>query len=366
LAAVIVTIICIAMIVMGCVILSQGVLTSADATALSVEDITLREGDLARTNLEAARAAELSWSDLLRVTVRNTGQTRLAGYDKWDFIVDYTDAGGVQHSRRLLYTGGAPAANQWQNARIGLNGPVEFFEPGILNPEEEMVILARPDPPPGSAAKAGITVAALNGASSSISFDIPGYTLLVPHAENVTITASRYYQLEEAAPAETPGTVMSAAFSENETGRRIFTNVNKPSREARHIFPLVGIEHIPAATWNVYYYCRTLDGGDFPGNDRDVSFDIDVLIRRADGGVRQTIATGAAGAFFPESSGGDWITIFGTYDFPGYDVADENDYLEVVYYGRIAGGGPSAGTGYLQVDIDDNTLPAAEQTRIEG
>ena len=87
-AAVIVTIICIAMIVMGCVILSQGILTSADAAAMSVEDITARESELARSGLEVARAAELSWSDLLRVTVRNTGQTRHAGYDKWDFIVD--------------------------------------------------------------------------------------------------------------------------------------------------------------------------------------------------------------------------------------------------------------------------------------
>jgi hypothetical protein len=47
-------------------------------------------------------------------------------------------------------------------------------------------------------------------------------------------------------------------------------------------------------------------------------------------------------------------------------VVDENDYLEVVYYGRVEHQGPKTGTGYMQVAIDDETLPAAEQTRIEG
>ena len=364
-ATLIVTIICIAMIVVGGVILSQGVLTSADTAALSIEDITLREGDLARSALEVTSAAELSWPELLRVTVRNSGQTGLAGFDRWDFIVDYVDADGTRYSRRLPFTDGELAENQWQKARIGLSGPVEFFEPEILNPQEELVILARLDPPPGGGTEANVTIAAVNGAGDSISFDIQEYFLLVPLTVNTTLAASLYYQLEEDATAARPGTVMSAEFLENETSRRILCNESLPSREARHIFPLVGIEQIPAANWTVYYHSRTL-GDAFPEQDGDAVFDVDVLIRQADGAIRQTIASGVAGAVFPAASQGEWITISGTYNFPDYSVVDENDYLEVVYYAHVERQGPQSGPGYLQLAIDDSTLPLPEQTRIES
>ncbi len=365
-ATAVVTVICIAIIVMGGVILTQGVLTSADTAALSVRDITVREGKLTRTSLEAVGAAELDWPGLLRVTVRNGGQTKLADFERWDFIVDYVDSGGTRHSRRLPYAEGDLAANQWQKARIGLEGPVEFFEPSILNPQEELVILARLDPPPGDSTSGEVTVAAGNGAGCSISFTQPDYVLLAPHAENTTIAASKYYQIEEDIPPGPSGAVMSAAFAENETGHKILYNQSEPARPARHIFPLVGIDRIPSANWTVYYHGRTTGGGDFPAGDGDVSFDIDILIRQADGAIRQTIATGAAPADVPAASQESWMTINGTYNFPGYGVVDENDYLEVVYYGRVQRQGPTAGTGYLQLDIDDGALPPNERTRIES
>ncbi len=364
-ATVIVTIICIAMVVMGGVILSQGVLNSADSAALSIEDISVREGDLSRTNLEVIRAAELSWSDLLRVTANNIGQTKLASFDKWDLIVDYTDADGEQHSRRLVYSDNTPSSNQWQVARIGLNGPLEYFESNILNPEEELVVLANLDPLPGGGTDAEVTIAALNGVYTSLSFDIPANTLLVPHGENTTIAGGYYYQLQEAAEAEMSGVIMSAEFAEDETGLKILSD-NETSQEARHVFPLIGIDQITSANWTVYYYCRTLCVDQFPRKDGDVHFEIDILIRQADGGIRDTIASGAAAASFPKDSQGDWITISGTYEFPEYSVIDGNDYLEIVYYGHVERQGPKNGTGYMQVDIDDSSLPFTEQTRIES
>src|SRR4030042_3422021 len=135
-AAAIVTIICIAMIVVGGMTLSQGILTSVDSAAISVEAISVREGEIMRTNLEVLRAAQLSWGDYLRVTVKNSVQIKLASYDKWDFIVSYEAGGGTIYSTWLPYTASPPGNNEWQKVRIGLNGPVEYFEPGILNPAE--------------------------------------------------------------------------------------------------------------------------------------------------------------------------------------------------------------------------------------
>jgi hypothetical protein len=203
-ATIVVSIICIAMIIVGGMTLSQGILTSADRAALSVEDISIREGELNRTSLENVRAAQLSWGDFLRITVQNTGQTKLANFDKWDVIVHYYDESGTYYTKWLPYTESEPGSNEWQLARIGLNGPTDFFEPGILNPSEEMIILANIDPVSGNATVGDITVSTANGVYDSISFSNPSYTLLTPHSESTIIACTGYYEIAEATPADGP------------------------------------------------------------------------------------------------------------------------------------------------------------------
>lgn len=364
-ATILVSIICIAMIVVGGMTLSSGILTSTDATALSVEEISIRDGDIARTGLDAVRAAELSWSDLLRVTVVNTGQTKLASFDKWDFIVHYSDANGVYHTEWLPYTTGNLSINKWQKARIGLNGPIEFFEPGILNPGEELVMLASLSPLPGDNTTGDITIATPNGIYDSIAFSNLGYTLLAPHSENTTISNTRYYELAEAAPADGIALLFEEEFGNGESGRKILCRTNETARLAKHLFPLVGISEIPASDWIVYYRCFAWGDGQFPSTDGDVRFNIDILVRKADGTLRATIASGVADAYLDKSEEGDWVTKSATFAFPGYTVVDENDYLEIDYYGETHLG-PGSDSGYLQLSVDDNTLPTDEQTRIEA
>jgi archaellum component FlaF (FlaF/FlaG flagellin family) len=364
-AALVVSIICIAMIIVGGMTLSQGILTSADTAATSVQEISVREGEIMRSDIDAVRAAYLSWSDLLRVTVKNTGQTKMASYDKWDVIANYFDSTGNYTSKWLPYTDSTPGDNEWQNARIGLNGPAEFFEPGILNPEEEMVILAHLNPPPGNATNGNVTVATPNGIYSSISFSNPGYARLTPQSENITIAGVKYYELVEAAPADGAAMTSRADFNRNEGSRKILYNINQPTRAAKHIYPLIGISEIPEAYWTVYYRCYTWGGGQFPRQDDDVRFNIDILVRAADGTLRATIDNAVALAYVDKGDEGVWITITGNYDFPGYTVVDENDYLEIDYYGQTTLG-PDSDSGYMQLSMDDNTLPISEQTRIEA
>ncbi len=363
-AALVVSIICIAMIVVGGMTLSQGILTSADTAATSVQEISVREGEMMRTDIDAVRAEYLAWSNLLRVTLKNTGQTKMSSYDKWDVIANYFDSTGNYTSRWLPHTDSTPVDNEWQNARIGLNGPTEFFEPRILNPEEEMVILAHLNPPPGNATNGNITVATPNGIHSSISFSNPGYARLTPQSENITIAGVKYYELVEAAPADGAAITSRAEFTRNEGGRKILYNINQPTRAAKHICPLIGISEIPEAYWTVYYRCFTWGGGQFPRQDDDVCFNIDILVRAADGTLRATIATGAAPAYINAGDEGTWMTISGNYDFRGYTVVDENDYLEIDFYGQTTLG-PDSDSGYMQLSMDDNTLPISEQTRIE-
>ncbi len=366
-ATIVVSIICIAMIVIGGMTLSQGILTSADSTASSIGDIALREGEITRTDLDIVRAAHLSWADLLRITVDNAGQTKLASFDKWDLIVNYYDSGGTYYNEWLPYITGALGDNEWQKARIGLNGPVEFFEPDILNPEEELVILAILSPLPGDDTTGAITIATPNGVYESVSFWNPGYTLLNPHSGHTTIASAEYFQLKEATPADGAAMIATTdAFAQKETGRKPMYDENDPTRLSRHVFPLTGISEIPAATWTVYYRCRTWGDPDFPDKDNDVNFDIDIIIRQADGTVRATIAANVADAYLEKGEAEAWLTKKANYNFSGYTVIDDSDYLEIVYYGEVDNTGPGNGPGYMQLMIDDNTLPLADQTRIEG
>jgi hypothetical protein len=364
-APVVVSIICIALIILGGMMMSQGILTSADTTAVSVEEISDRESEITRTDITALRASYLSWSDLLRVTVANDGQTKLASYDKWDCIARYYDATAAYHAEWLPFTSGNLSANQWQKARIGLNGPTEYFEPGILNPQEELVLLASLSPLPGDATSGDITIATPNGVYDSIVFTNPGYTLLTPHSENTTLAGTDYYQLEEAIPADGTAATFSEEYANGETGRKILYNAADPSRQARHCFSLVGIEEIPEATWTVYYRCYVWGGGGFPTVDGDVRFNIDVLVRQADGTVRDVIDDVVAVALVNEGEEGYWMTKSATYDFPGYSVINENDYLEIDFYVQT-NAGPEGAYGYVQLRVDDSTVSENQRTRITG
>ena len=362
-AIAVVAIFCIAMIVVGGMTLSQGILTSVDTAAVNFEKISVLEGDITRTDVTILRAAKLSWSDYLRVTVENGGQTKLANFDKWDVIVNYKDNGGTLYTTWLPYTTAAPLDNEWQNARIGLNGPVEFFEPGILNPLEEMAALINLDPVSGDATSGSISIAAPNGVYTSCPFLNLGYTRLTPQSENITIDNTKYYELVEAAPADGAAITMRADFSQNEIARKLLYNDTQSTRPAKFIYPLIGISQIPAANWTVNYRVFLSDGFITAAGDR-VYLNIDIKVITKDGVVRNIInGVPAAEVRLDRDQLNTWITISGTYNFSNYTVVDENDYLEIDFYGETK---TKVNDGYMLLSIDDNTLPEADQTRIEA
>jgi hypothetical protein len=360
----VVTIICIALVVVGGMAMSQGILTSADTAALSAEAISAREGNIMRTDVAAMRAEELSWADsLLRVTVANDGQTKLASFDKWDFIVQYHN-GSNTYSRWLPYTEGTPGNNEWGKARICLDGQTEVFEPGILNPQEELVILAKLNPLPGANTTGDVTIGTPNGVGDSSSLYSPGDTMLVAHSENETLGSTKYYELADGALAESAGlTETTNTINRGQTGRWLLYNAADSTRDAMHLFSLTGIDRIPTATWTVYY--RGMAEGTWRGGPwGNASLSINIVIRRADGSIRQTIANDVANANLTDYY--SWETVSATYNFPGYNVVDDSDYLEIDYYARSSGSGPQTMNSHIRLRIDDDTLDKSDQTRIEA
>jgi hypothetical protein len=86
--------------------------------------------------------------------------------------------------------------------------------------------------------------------------------------------------------------------------------------------------------------------------------DMDILVRKFDGSVRVTLATGVADSADLTLTP---ATFSGAYSMVEYDVVDQTDYLEVDYYVDVTSA--TAGTqAYLR--IDDNALPVSYQTRV--
>lgn len=85
--------------------------------------------------------------------------------------------------------------------------------------------------------------------------------------------------------------------------------------------------------------------------------DVDILICKSDGTVRETITTDAATS---ANLTGTPQALSGTYLWETYTVADETDYLEIDYYLDVIRTDSDA-TAYLRVG--DKTLSPADQTR---
>ena len=136
-----------------------------------------RMGDQSRTALTAVDTQVSQDGDSVDATFRNSGSTRLTDFAQWDLIVNFYDD---QHTYRTLWlpfhTGSSPTVQEW--ALVGLymdaaNAIPEVYEPGILNPGEEMVIRLRVPSPAQPGVAGQVIVTTPNGITSSIFFTRP-------------------------------------------------------------------------------------------------------------------------------------------------------------------------------------------------
>jgi hypothetical protein len=353
----VVCIICIAMIVVGCMTLSQGILTSADTAALSAQQLSVREGAMMRTRLTCA-GASLPASNTVRAIIENSGQTKLSSFEKWDFIVQYYDADDNYYVYWLPYHKGVLNNNEWQDTGLYYNSQMEVFEPGILNPKEQVNLEALLNPAAGYRAIA-ITLATPNGIAPAI---VCGPTVLTTHSETINLAGTDFYMLKGWTPADDAAvTETTDLISDNETGRWLLYNSADVSRSAAHLFPLSGVNKIAASTWTVKYHGRA--DGWLSGSQSNAYLSIDIVIRKADGSIRESLDADVAPGYFTVIN--NWINISAAYSFPGYTVINDTDYLEIDFYGNSENDGPTGGS-YLRLIIDDSSLPESSQTRIEG
>jgi hypothetical protein len=171
-----VSIICVALMVIGGMTMSQGFLSSVDTTTSNIQVLSQRDESIMRTNIQVLSADQPS-AMMLEVTLHNTGQTKLAEFDKWDIIVHSQNAEGQSFVTWLPFDAGILAPNEWNVKGIYRDASAltpDVFEPGIMNPDEEMVIQCKLDPAVGPGTVNLVSITTPNGVTVSKAFD--GYT----------------------------------------------------------------------------------------------------------------------------------------------------------------------------------------------
>jgi archaellum component FlaF (FlaF/FlaG flagellin family) len=129
-----------------------------------------------RTNLAITGTETQSSGSIIRVKVRNSGQVKLADFDRWDVVVEYYADGEEEEDPDeyqvswLPYTAETLDDMQWTVNGIYVDADAltpEVFEPGILNPDEEMVIQAQVSPAVAMTTTNRILISSINGINVS-------------------------------------------------------------------------------------------------------------------------------------------------------------------------------------------------------
>ncbi len=161
------------LIIIGLLILVVvGITTTALTTQAQLAESSRvmqeRAGDRVRTNISPLSTTVSAPGDVVYMTVRNIGTTKLTDFNQWDVILQYSGGGTGQVT---WYPYGA-GTNQWsaQIYQVAASLTAESFDPGVLNPGEELLITIQVSPPVDASTINLATTATPNGITASMVF----------------------------------------------------------------------------------------------------------------------------------------------------------------------------------------------------
>lgn len=164
------TLILITVLLFAVLTLSYSYLESQDLLMAAEQEMQTRLADQAQTELAVVQTQIISPGISLEMTIRNVGSVKLNDFDKWDLIVESYHTPDTLAQRWLPYAA-APGNNQWWVAGIyATSFRPEVFNPGILDPGEEMVIQINFLPPVAPESLNRVTIGAANGIQTAAFF----------------------------------------------------------------------------------------------------------------------------------------------------------------------------------------------------
>ena len=159
----IITLVCIALLLMGAMSLSMSALNSMSAIANAQETSESLSRDILSTSIQCGNAVTTDSGATVTIDIENDGKKALANYSAWDVIVRYQDGDTVW----IPYSTSTPG---WTISGFFFQGGAEIYEPNILNPGETMRISVKLSPAVTDNSTNLAMVATPNGAVSEITF----------------------------------------------------------------------------------------------------------------------------------------------------------------------------------------------------
>lgn len=128
-----------------------------------------------RTELEEVDLQVLAGGSEIRLSAANAGNASLRDFSTWDVIVNYRASSTSTdfQVRRLSYTAGSPGDNEWTVSGIyrdAVLGTAELFDPGVLDPGEQVTLRMRVSPASATSTAGQVVLAARNGVTLSSQF----------------------------------------------------------------------------------------------------------------------------------------------------------------------------------------------------
>ena len=168
----IVTLFVVALMLTAVLSWSQASVGSMDSAAESWKQMVETAREVSRTDIAVIDVQKQG--AYREVFVQNCGEVHLAQFSKWDVMVNYYDSDDVYYISWLSYTEDSdPGDNQWAVVTIYSDdslGQEEWFEPGILNPGEVMLVRSKLAPAAGASTSNWVTVSSDNGVVASAQF----------------------------------------------------------------------------------------------------------------------------------------------------------------------------------------------------
>lgn len=169
------SIILITALLFGVLTLSETYFTTQDILLAATQEMTARTQEQMQTALTLVGTTTKNAGANVELTFRNTGSAKIADFEDWDVIVQYDTVQGVYLVKWLPYEANtSPGDNKWSVGGIYLTAATltpEVYEPGILNPGEELVVRLKLFPIVGVKTTNFATIAVANGVGQSAIFE---------------------------------------------------------------------------------------------------------------------------------------------------------------------------------------------------
>jgi hypothetical protein len=168
---VLVTLIVMALVLFAIPTLANSALTAQNSSVQDWQHLQEVSIERAATSLEIGDVQ--AQNNTIDLTIENKGNTKLYDFDEWDVIVQYYAAPQRYKIEWVPYVTSEYVMHWWRVMGIYLDadqGVGEVFEPGLLNPREQVVIRVTVTPPVESGAAAQVTICTPNGITASAVF----------------------------------------------------------------------------------------------------------------------------------------------------------------------------------------------------